>query len=210
MKNALAEFVGTLMLVLVFGLTVVPPNVGPFAPLAIGAVLAALVAAGRGLSMPQYNPALTLASWLRGKREAKSVAPVVLAQLAGGIAAALLVHFFRSGNTVPLGAFDPVKALAAEFLFTFLLTYIFLNIGSPAAGGGNVSSGLAIGLAYCAGLYAATPLSGGSLNPAVSIALCVAGAAEWSTLWVPLIGSLAGAVLAAIVSKMVGAGEPGA
>jgi aquaporin Z len=207
MKNALSEFVGTLLLVLVFGLTVVPPNVGPFAPLAIGAVLAALISAGGRLSMPHYNPALTLASWLRGRSEAKSIAPVMLAQLMGGIAAALLVYFFRSGNTVHLGVFDPVKALAAEFLFTFLLAYVFLNFASQGTGGGNSSAGLMVGLAYCAGLYGATPLSGGSLNPAVSVGLCVAGAAEWSAVWIPLIGSFAGAAFAAIISKSLAGGE---
>lgn len=208
MKNALAELVGTLLLVLVFGLTVVPPNVGPFAPLAIGAVLAALVSAGGRLSMPQYNPALTFASWLRGRGEAKSIAPVMLAQIFGGIAAALLVYFFRSGNTAPLGTFDPVKALAAEFLFTFLLAYVVLSLPLPATGGGTVSSGLTVGLAYTAALYGVTPLSGGSLNPAVSIGLCVAGAAGWSAVWIPLIGSFAGAAFAAIISKWLGEGEP--
>jgi aquaporin Z len=207
MKNALVEFVGSLFLVLVVGLTVVPPNVGPFAPLAIGAALAALVYAGGHISGGHYNPAVTLAAWLRGRNATKEIAPFMLAQLLGGVAAGYLVLFFRSGNTAPVAAHDAVKALTAEFLFTFLLAYVVLNTTISSRSAGNASYGLAIGLAFCAGLYAATPLSGGALNPAIAVAMCVMGLEAWSGLWIPFVGSFAGAALAATVYTMVNPGE---
>ena len=68
MKKYLVEFVGTFFLVLTIGSTVMPPSdAGALAPLAIGAVLTAMVYAGAHVSGAHYNPAVTVAVFLRGK-----------------------------------------------------------------------------------------------------------------------------------------------
>ena len=76
MNKYIVEFVGTFFLVLTIGLAVIPPgDAGTLAPLAIGAVLTVMVYAGGHVSGAHYNPAVTLAVWLRGKCEGKDIAP---------------------------------------------------------------------------------------------------------------------------------------
>lgn len=64
MTKYLVEFIGTFFLVLTIGLAVA--NAGPLAPLAIGSVLMVMVHAGGHVSGAHYNPAVTLAVFLRG------------------------------------------------------------------------------------------------------------------------------------------------
>ena len=65
MKKYLVEFIGTFFLVLTIGMTVIDPDKGVIAPLAIGATLMVMVFAGGHVSGAHYNPAVTLAVWLR-------------------------------------------------------------------------------------------------------------------------------------------------
>ena len=82
----LVEFIGTFFLVLVVGLVV--RERAPFAELGIGATLMVMIFAGGHVSGAHYNPAVTLAVWLRGRCEAKDVLPYMEAQLAAAGAAA--------------------------------------------------------------------------------------------------------------------------
>jgi aquaporin Z len=65
MQNYLTEFLGTFFLVLTIGLTVLSGS--PLAPLAIGSSLMVMVYMGGHVSGAHYNPAVTLAVYLRGK-----------------------------------------------------------------------------------------------------------------------------------------------
>jgi aquaporin Z len=66
-------------LVLTVGCTVIPGEAGVIAPLAIGASLMIMVYAGGHVSGGHYNPAVTLAGWIRGRCETKDVAPYIIA-----------------------------------------------------------------------------------------------------------------------------------
>jgi aquaporin Z len=66
MRNYLTEFIGTFFLVLTIGLTVLDGT--PFAPLAIGSSLMIMVYMGGHVSGGHYNPAVSLAVLLRGKK----------------------------------------------------------------------------------------------------------------------------------------------
>src|SRR5450432_1490454 len=80
MKMAYAtEVVGTYFLVLTVGLTSLAQT--PFAPLAIGCSLMIMVYMGGHVSGAHYNPAVTLAVWMRGKLPARDVVPYWIAQL---------------------------------------------------------------------------------------------------------------------------------
>ena len=83
MNKYIAEFIGTFFLVLTIGCTVIGAGSGVIAPLAIGAALMVMVYAGGHVSGAHYNPAVTLAVWLRGRCEAKDVVPYWIAQIAG-------------------------------------------------------------------------------------------------------------------------------
>ena len=76
MKKYLVEFIGTFFLVFTVGMTVIDPGgAGALAPLAIGSLLMVIVYAGGHVSGGHYNPAVTLAVWLRGRCATADVAP---------------------------------------------------------------------------------------------------------------------------------------
>ncbi len=209
MKVLLVEFAGTFLFILTFGLAVVPPSVGPFAPLAIGMMLAALVYAAGPVSGGHFNPAVSLAAWLRGKCPGKTALLYAAVQLIAGALAAILVSTLRSGSPPVVPAVhDAVKLGVVEFLFTFALAYVFL--ATSPKGVGNSYFGLAVGATMMAGMYAGLPLSGGTFNPAIALGTSIMGLASWDLLWIYLIAQLAGAALAAIVEKAASSEPPAA
>ncbi len=208
MQQYLVEFIGTFFLVLVVGLSVIEPGgAGAMAPLAIGATLMVMVYAGGHLSGGHYNPAVTLAVFLRGKCAAKDVAPYMIAQVLGGVIAALLVGFNKSGATVVAATPDVVKALLNEALFTFALCYVVLNTATSSQNAGNSYYGLAIGFTVVVGAYAGGAISGGAYNPAVACGITVMGLSTVSNIWIFLVGNFVGGALAALVYKMVNPDE---
>src|SRR6266481_2640057 len=98
MKKYLTEFIGTFFLVLTIGCVVLLRGPGVIPPLAIGSVLMVMVFAGGHVSGAHYNPAVTLAVWIRGRCPAWDVVPYWLSQIAGAVLAASAVDFLK-GNT---------------------------------------------------------------------------------------------------------------
>src|SRR5712672_3385600 len=94
-RKLIVEFIGTFFLVLTIGQTVVGAKpdsaAAALAPVAIGSALMVMIYAGGHISGGHYNPAVTLAVWLRGKCEAKDVAPYMIFQVMGAVLAALVV-----------------------------------------------------------------------------------------------------------------------
>src|SRR5258707_8760605 len=127
MKKYIAEFIGTYVIVLTVGCTVVGNGAGAFAALAIGSALMVMIFADGHISGGHFNPAVTLGVWLRGKCEAKDVAPYMIAQIGAGLLAAVVVKFLKSGATITPMQPATVPAMLAEFLFTFALVYVVLN-----------------------------------------------------------------------------------
>src|ERR1700678_4635872 len=93
MNKYLTEFIGTFFLVYTVGCTVIPGTPGVLAPIAIGDSLMVMVFAGGHVSGGHYNPAVTLAVWIRGRCETRDVAPYMIAQAAAGGGAALVAGF---------------------------------------------------------------------------------------------------------------------
>jgi aquaporin Z len=205
MNKYLTEFIGTFFLVFTIGCTVMGGAAGVIPPLAIGAALMVMVYAGGHVSGAHYNPAVTVALLLRGKCPAGDVLPYWVAQFAGaGLAAwAVLCVLGRSA-----GAGGPLPAslgqvMLAEFLFTFALAYVVLNVATAKGTSGNSFYGLAIGMTVMTGAFAVGPISGGVFNPAVAVGISVMGLSAWSNLWVYLLSTVSGAVLAALVFKFI-------
>ena len=97
MKKYLVEFIGTFFLVLTIGMTVIDPGAGNLAPLAIGSALMIMIYAGGHVSGAHYNPAVTLAVWLRGRCATADVPFYFIAQVLGATAAAFVVLYLK-GN----------------------------------------------------------------------------------------------------------------
>ncbi len=198
MSKVLVELVGTFFLVLVIGLTVIMPGAGDLAPFAIGAILMVMVYAGGPISGAHYNPAVTLAVWLRGKCPTSDVAPYMFAQVIGAGFAAWAVGLLKVGSVVVPLQLDPARALAVELLFTFALATVVLNVATSRQAAGNSYFGLAIGMTVTAGAYAAGAISGAAFNPAVAIGAMLMGMIAVRDLWIYLLGCFAGAALAAL------------
>ena len=202
MRKPLMELLGTFFLVLVIGLTVVAPGAGTMAPLAIGAILMVMVYAGGPISGGHYNPAVTLAVWLRGKCDRKDALPYMGAQIIGSVLASILVGFLKRGNAVIALHSRALPAFLVELVFTFALAYVVLNVATTKKSAGNSYFGLAIGFTVVAAAYAGGPISGGAFNPAVALGLALMGLVAPAKLWIFFFANLAGGALAALVFRV--------
>lgn len=199
----LVEFIGTFFLVTTIGCTVISGGEGVIPPLAIGSVLMVMIYAGGHVSGAHYNPAVTLAVFLRGKCPAKDVPGYMIAQVLGAVAAAAIVLFLKKNPPVEAGQPDVVRALVAEFLFTFALCYVVLNVATSKKTADNSNYGLAIGFTVLAGAFAVGPISGGVFNPAVAVGITMLGLSSAANIWIFLVGNFAGAAVAATVFKLI-------
>ena len=202
MNKCLTEFIGTFFLVLTIGCSVIGGASLP--PLAIGAALMVMIFAGGHVSGAHYNPAVTLAVMLRGKCPVSDVGPYMASQIAGASVAALIVKFlFPVAQTAKdLSAVVP-QALLAEFLFTFALCYVVLNVATAKGTANNSFYGLAIGMTVMAGAFSVGGLTGGAFNPAVAVGISIMNLSAWSNIWIFLVANFVGAAAAATTFKII-------
>ncbi len=207
------EAIGTFFLAFTIGMVVIEPNAAPpgFAPLAIGTVLAVMIFAGGHLSGGHYNPAVSLAVYIRGKIALNDMLIYWVVQIVAAIVAGLMVVTLKGSMATLAGVEMSVTAvdlnsilfgaLLAEFIGTFALTYTVLNVATARATDGNSYYGWAIGMAVAAMAYAVGPITGGAFNPAVAFGITVMGLATWASIWVFVVAELLAAVVAAFVFK---------
>jgi aquaporin Z len=194
------EFIGTFFLVLTVGMAVA--TAGSLAPLAIGTVLMVMVFAGGHVSGGHYNPAVSTAVLLRGKMTRNEYVGYVVTQMLAALVAAGVVSIlgYTPASAAPVAGAG--KMLIAEFLFTFALAYVVLNVATAEDTEGNSFYGLAIGFTVAAGILAVGPVSGGAFNPAVAIGATVMGLFPWAHIWIYLVASLAGGAAAAYAFRL--------
>jgi len=211
MRKYLTEFIGTFFLVFTVGLTVTAGS--PMAPLAIGSSLMIMIYMGGHISGAHYNPAVSLAVFLRGRMASVGeLLGYIVSQLAGAITAALATYV-TAGKTFAPAPGDSASVLAAlliEILFTFALALVVLNVAVSAKTQGNSFYGLAIGFTIVVGAFAGGPISGGAFNPAVGtgpiLVHAAMGGGTLAHLWLYWVGPLVGGALAAGVFGLQEAG----
>jgi aquaporin Z len=203
MKKYIVELIGTFFLVLTIGCTVLPKGAGDMAPLAIGSALMVMIFAGGHISGAHYNPAVTLAVWMRGKCPTSDVPGYMIAQVIGALLAAFAAMFLKQPAAPPALLPNPAAALLAEFLFTFALAYVVLNVATAKGTSGNSFYGLAIGFTVLTGAYAVGAISGGAFNPAVAVGVTIMKLADYRDIWIFLVGDFAGAAVAALTFKFL-------
>ncbi|HWD20675.1 MAG TPA: aquaporin [Verrucomicrobiae bacterium] len=202
MNKYLTEFIGTFFLVLTIGCTVIPGGAGVIPPLAIGAALMVMIYAGGHVSGAHYNPAVTLAVWIRGQCETRDVLPYMIAQVAGAMTAAGAVMFlYTKGKPMVIG--NVPAALLAEFLFTFALAYVVLNSATAKKTAGNSFYGLAIGMTVMTGAFAVGGISGGAFNPAVAVGVVCMKLVALNDVWIHLSADFAGGAVAGLAFKII-------
>lgn len=201
MNKYVTELIGTFFLVFTVGCTVIAGGAGVIPALAIGSSLMIMVFAGGYISGGHFNPAVTLGVWLRGRCAAKDVLPYWVSQIIGAILAALAVQYLKSGAEVTAMTLAVGPALLAEFLFTFALVYVVLNVATAKGTSGNSFYGLAIGMTVMTGAFAVGDISGGAFNPAVAVGMTAMGLSTWGNLWIYLVADLIAGAVAALVFR---------
>jgi aquaporin Z len=182
-RKLVVELIGTFFLVFTVGASVRTGTA--LAPLAIGAVLMVMVYAGGHISGGHYNPAVTLGALVRGRIGAGNAIGYWVAQLVAGLLAAVVVRATVSAPQAhPLAPTGHAlaSALIVEFLYTFALAYVVLNVATSKDHPDNSFYGLAIGFTVLAGAIAVGGISGGAFNPAVVLGGATMGLFGWSTL----------------------------
>ena len=206
-RKVIIEFIGTFFLVFTVGMVVIEPGAGGLAPLAIGSALMIMVYAGGHISGGHYNPAVTLAVMLRGRTTATELAGYWVAQLLAGVIAALVVTALKDSAPIVSTIPPTGQALLVEFLFTFALCFVVLNVATTRGTEGNSYYGLAIGFTVVVGAYAVGGISGGAFNPAVAVGIVTMGLVGVSSLWIYLLANLFGGAVAALLFNALDLGN---
>jgi aquaporin Z len=163
-----------------------------------------MIFAGGHISGAHYNPAVSVAVWVRGKLGAKDLIGYVIFQCAGAWLATLAVQYLKGcevmASVVPI---EPATgpALLAEFLGAFALAFVVLNVATARGTANNSFYGLAIGLTVTAMAYAVGGISGGAFNPAVALGLGWFGIAAWSGIWIYLVANFAAGAVAGLAFR---------
>ncbi|MEO8616448.1 MAG: aquaporin [Luteolibacter sp.] len=203
MRKYIAEFIGTFFLVLTIGCTVIPGAAGVIPPIAIGAALMVMIFAGGHVSGAHFNPAVTLAVFIRGRCDAKDVLPYWIAQVLAGVVAALVAVFLCGKSGTPMTISNVPAAFVAEFLFTFALAYVVVNSATAKGTAGNSFYGLAIGMTVMVGAFSVGAISGGAFNPAVAVGVAVMHLVKFSDIWLHIVADLAGGLVAGLTFKFL-------
>lgn len=217
-KKYIAEFIGTLVLVLfACGVAAVtgcsganPDTAYLMTALAFGLVIVAMAYSIGNISGCHINPAVSIAMLLSGKMKIKDFIGYVVAQFAGAIAgAAILGAILGSNESLGQNGLyngDIIASLIVEVILTFVFVLAILGVTSRIKNSSvaGIVIGLTLTLVHVFGIY----FTGTSVNPARSFgpALFVGGEAL-SNVWVFIVAPLVGGVLAALVYKLLDGGK---
>jgi len=203
MKKLLVEFIGTFFLTLTVATAAVLVG-SPLAAFAIGSVLMVMIYAGGHVSGAHYNPAVSLAVFIRGRSNLQDLISYIAVQLVAGVVAVFAAKGLVPAPATPVIAIDfphTVPVLLAEFLFTFALAWVVLNVATAKATTGNSNYGLAIGFTVLVGAITVGGISLGAFNPAVTTTLLVIGKLHASDCWMHFLPQILAATAAGYAFK---------
>jgi len=208
MKKCVAEFIGTFALVFCgTGAIVIDQETHgavTHAGIAItfGLIVMCMIYGLGNISGAHLNPAVSMAFTVAGKFPLQQLLPYIISQLAGAVAASLLLKFLFPANTLlgtTLPAGSAMQSFILEFLLTFFLMLVIINVATGSKEQG-MFAGLAIGSVVLLEAMFAGPICGASMNPARSFAPAIVSG-HLENLWVYLIATPAGAIAAIPVWK---------
>ncbi len=221
MKKLLAEFIGTLWLVLGGAgsavLAAAYPELGigfVGVALAFGLTVVTMAYAIGHISGCHLNPAVSIGLWMGGRFDKKDLLPYILAQVLGGIAGAGILYVIATGKAGfeiggfasngygehSPGGYSMLAALVTEIVMTFMFLMIILGATHSKAPKGF--AGLAIGLGLTLIHLISIPVTNTSVNPARSTSQAIfAGGWAIDQLWLFWVAPIVGAILAGLVYK---------
>lgn len=169
-----------------------------------GLVVTALIYTFGHISGAHFNPAVTIAFWVRKDISLRSSLLYILTQCVAAIAASSTLYWLF-GNIAKLGATLPSSRERQSFVLEFILTFVLMIVilGSATHGKAVKSfAGIAIGAAVGVMAMFAGPICGASMNPARSLGpALVSGATEH--LWLYLAAPVLGAIAATLVYQIL-------
>jgi len=233
MKKLVAEFIGTMWLVLGgCGSAVLAAGVSDIGIGLVGVsiafgltVLSGAYALGH-ISGGHFNPAVSIGLWMGGRFDKKDILPYIGAQVLGGALGAAILYVIVSSSVdftgvgATPGAFATnfydanvygvnygmIGALVTEIVMTFMFLIVILGATHKKASPGF--GGMAIGLALTLIHLVSIPVTNTSVNPARSTAVAVfVGGNAMGQLWLFWVAPIVGAILAGIVYKFISSGK---
>uniref|UniRef100_I2Q008 Aquaporin Z n=1 Tax=Desulfovibrio sp. U5L TaxID=596152 RepID=I2Q008_9BACT len=225
MKAYGAEFFGTFWLVLGgCGSAVISaafPNVGIGllgVALAFGLTVLTMAFAIGHISGCHLNPAVSIGLCAGGRFPAQKLLPYILAQVLGGIAAGGVLYLIASGKPGfdvaagfaangygphSPGGYSLNAAIVSEVVMTMM--FLIVILGSTHKNAPLGFAPIAIGLCLTLIHLVSIPVTNTSVNPARSTGVAVyVGGWAIQQLWLFWIAPITGAILGAIVFRMIG------
>lgn len=226
MNKYIAEFIGTFWLVLggcgSAVLAAAFPNVGIGllgVSLAFGLTVLTMAYAIGHISGCHLNPAVSIGLWAGKRFESKELAPYIVSQVLGAIAAGGVLYIIASGQAGfdasggfasngygehSPGGYSMAAALVAEVVMTAMFLFIILGATDERAPSGMAP--IAIGLGLTLIHLISIPVTNTSVNPARSTGVAIfAGGWAIGQLWLFWVAPIAGGILGAILYGLVGA-----
>jgi aquaporin Z len=220
MKKLAAEFFGTFWLVLggcgSAVLAAAFPQVGiglHGVSLAFGLTVLTMAYAVGGISGGHFNPAVSVGLATAGRFSWNQLPGYIIAQVAGGIAAAVVLYLIVSGKAdfagvggfasngygdLSPGKFSMFAALITEVVMTAAFLIIILGSTSKRVPAGFAP--IAIGLGLTLIHLISIPVTNTSVNPARSTAVAVfAETGALSQLWLFWVAPIVGAAIGAVI-----------
>jgi aquaporin Z len=212
--RVVAEFIGTFALLFagagtaaaLVGVATAPSANLVAIALAHGLVIGLMVAAVWHISGAHFNPAVTLGMLVTGRIRALTAVFYWLAQLAGAVVAVLLLravipqgaHRLKLSLLEPGVNVAPLDAMVVEAVITFFLVWVIFGTLVDSRSAFKSAGPLAVGAAYAVGIFAASLLTGGALNPARSLGpeIVLGKFGDW---WIYVAGPFFGAVIGALL-----------
>jgi aquaporin TIP len=210
-RRAVAEFVGAFTLVfagmgsMMFGSSSGLTGVA----LAHGLAIAVMVSAVGHISGGHFNPAVTFGFLVTRRMDVALGAIYVVAQLAAGAVAALLLNVIfpsppnlDAGVPTVAGIVSSGGAVLTEAILTFFLVWVVFATAADQRGTFKSIAGLAIGLTITMDILAGGPLTGAAMNPARALGPELVQNV-WNHWWVYWVGPLAGGGIAALSYELL-------
>ena len=223
MKKLIAEFIGTLWLVLggcgSAVLAAAYPELGigfVGVALAFGLTVVTMAYAIGHISGCHLNPAVSIGLWIGGRFDKKELLPYIIAQVLGGIAGAGILYLIATGKSGfeiggfaangfgehSPGGYSMLAALVTEVVMTFM--FLIIILGATHSKAPKYLAGLAIGLGLTLIHLISIPVTNTSVNPARSTSQAIfAGGWALDQLWLFWVAPIVGAILAGVVYKMM-------
>ena len=225
MNKYLAEFIGTFWLV--FGGCGSAIFAAAFPELGIGflgvalafglTVLTGAFALGH-ISGGHFNPAVSVGLWVGGRFDTKDLIPYVVSQVVGAVLAAWVLYLIVQGQAgfagtggfatngyaeLSPGKYSLISALMIEIVLTAMFLIVIMGATDKRAPAGFAP--IAIGLALTLIHLISIPVTNTSVNPARSTAVALfAETAALSQLWLFWVAPIIGAIIGALIYKVVG------